>query len=165
MNAEAKPCTAEQIEACQEIILDLPLFHLVDSGELQVVGRYLQYRELEPGAFLFNEWDKSDFVALVTQGSLDVLKKTGPETYAPLTSIRKGQSIGEMAIIDDFPRSATVKSSVPTVVIILPREGFEALLADHTQIGIKLLKGIAHHLSENLRKTASRLADYMLPLS
>jgi CRP-like cAMP-binding protein len=165
MGTEAKPCSAEQIDAWQDILLDFPLFHLIDPDELQVLGHYLQYRDLDPDQFLFNEWDKSDFVALVIQGSLDVLKKSGPKTYAPLTTIRKGQSIGEMSMIEDFPRSATVKASTPAIVLLLPRAGFQALMAEHIQIGIKLLKGIAHHLSENLRKTASRLADYMLPLS
>jgi CRP/FNR family cyclic AMP-dependent transcriptional regulator len=45
------------------------------------------------------------------------------------------------------------------------RESFDLLLEENPQVGIKILKRISRLLSLNLRKTSSRLADYMLPLA
>ena len=105
-----------------------------------------------------------DFVCFVTKGALDVLKKNEKGKEILIASLGKGRSIGEMAVIDDFPRSATVKAKTHSTLIILTRRGFEQLLDKHPQIGVKLLKGLARLLSMNMRKTSSLLAD-MLHLS
>jgi len=48
---------------------------------------------------------------------------------------------------------------------ILSKSAFDMILERHSKIGIKLLKGIARLLSYNLRKTSSRLTEYIAPLS
>ena len=68
-----------------------------------------------------------------------------------------------MAIIDDYPRSATIKAWANSTLVTLTREGFEQILDQHSAIGIKLLKEISRLLSMNLRRTSSQLADYLLP--
>ena len=94
-----------------------------------------------------------------------MLKKNEKGKQVTLTALGKGRSIGEMAVIDDFPRSATVKARTKATLVILTRANFEKILDEHSKIGVKILKGISRLLSMNLRKTSSRLADYMLPLS
>jgi CRP-like cAMP-binding protein len=80
-----------------------------------------------------------------------------------IASLTRGRSIGEMAIIDDYPRSATIKAWANSTLVTLTREGFEQILDQHSAIGIKLLKEISRLLSMNLRRTSSQLADYLLP--
>ena len=52
-----------------------------------------------------------------------------------------------------------------TNILVMSRKQFDHVLTTYPALGIKILKGIAIMLSGNLRKTATRLADYMLPLS
>ena len=73
--------------------------------------------------------------------------------------------MGEMSVIDQLPRSATVKATTKSTLLKLSQEKLNYLLVEHSSVGVKILKGIARLLSMNLRKTSSRLADYMLPLS
>lgn len=82
-----------------------------------------------------------------------------------ISSLHRGRSIGDMAVLDNFPRSATVRSRTKATLITLTRDSFETILDKHPRIGIKMLKGLARLLSLNLRKTSSRLADYMLPVT
>jgi CRP-like cAMP-binding protein len=82
-----------------------------------------------------------------------------------INTLGRGKSIGEMSVIESLPRSATAKARVDTRLFILSRPAFELVLSRHSNIGIKLLKGIATLLSDNLRKTSCRLAEYMLPIS
>ena len=109
--------------------------------------------------------ERKPYVCFISTGSLDVIKKNEKGQEIVIASLGRGRSIGEMAIVDDFPRSATVKARTRTTLLILTRSGFEKILNDHSPIGAKVLKGISRLLSMNLRKTSSRLADYMLPLS
>jgi CRP-like cAMP-binding protein len=82
-----------------------------------------------------------------------------------LSTLAKGRSIGEMSLIDNITRSATIKARNHTKMVKLSRKGFDSILDSFPRIGNKILKGIARLLSLNLRKTSSRLADYMLPMT
>lgn len=148
-----------------DFLIDIPMFDNLKPDELSIVTRHMNFVDLEPGEILFSEGEPGDYVCFVAEGSLDVLKKSGKGYSLTLATLSKGRSIGEMAIIDDFPRSATVKGRTKATLVILTRKGFDLILEEHPEIGVKILKGISRLLSQNLRKTSSRLADYMLPLN
>ncbi len=121
-------------------------------------------RRLTAGELLFNQWDRADCVCFVEEGALDVLKKDGPDDYVSVTTLCRGRSIGEMSLIDNFPRTARVQAKTNVDLVIFHQDKFEELMADYREIGIKILKGLARLMAQNLRKTSSRLADNMLPL-
>ena len=152
-------------KAIIDLLIDIPIFDTLNSDELKIISKYMNFMDFEPRETIFKEGEKGDYVCFVTEGSLDVLKKNEKGREVVIASLGRGRSIGEMSVIDDFPRSATVKARVKTTLIILTRKGFEQVLEQHSQIGVKILKGISRLLSMNLRKTSSRLADYMLPIS
>lgn len=147
-----------------DLLIDIPMFDQIKADDLNVVARHMNFMDFESKEVIFSEGDKGDFVCFVTKGFLDVLKKNEEGKNAVIASLGRGRSLGEMALLDDFPRSATVKAKTKSTLLILTRKGFEKLLEQHPQIGIKMLKGLAKLLSMNLRKTSSLLADYMLPI-
>jgi CRP-like cAMP-binding protein len=99
------------------------------------------------------------------EGEVDIIKESSPGGEVVLASLPKGRSIGEMSFVDNFPRSATAKASTETSFLALTQKTFDQILKNHPEIGIKILIGISRHLSLKLRKTSSRLADYLLPVS
>ena len=122
--------------------------------------------ELEKGDVLFNEADRGNYVCFIAEGELNIIIKsnaTGKEVV--LATLTSGQSIGEMSIIDDKPRSATVIANEKSTLIILSKSAFDLILERHSTIATILLKGISRLLSEYLRETSKRLADYIPPLS
>lgn len=152
-------------KAVLDLLVSIPMFDSLGPDELRVVSAQMNFVDLRPGEILFKEGDKGDYVCFVAEGSLDVVKKSKKGHDANLATLTKGRSIGEMAMIDDFPRSATVRARTAAALVLLTRKGFDRILEEQPAIGIKLLKGISRLLSQNMRKTSSRLADYMLPLS
>lgn len=151
--------------AVVDLLIDIPMFDQIKSDDLKLLARHMNFMDFEPREVIFSEGDKGDFMCFVTRGALDVLKKNEKGKEVVIASLGKGRSIGEMAVIDDFPRSATVRAKSKSTLLILTRKGFDQLLDQHPQLGIKLLKGLAKLLSMNMRKTSSLLADYMLPLA
>jgi len=153
-------------KAIVTFFLGIPLFSRMNAEEVKLVARHMNVIELQPGEVLFEEADRGNFMCFIAHGSLDVIKQSansGKEIV--ITSLRKGQSIGEMSVIESLPRSATIKARDNAKLFILSQAAFDLILNRHANIGIKLLKGVAILLSNNLRKTSSRLADYMLPIS
>jgi CRP/FNR family transcriptional regulator, cyclic AMP receptor protein len=151
-------------KAVIDLLIDIPMFDQIKSDDLKILARGMNFMDFQPREVIFTEGDKGDFVCFVTRGALDVVKKNEKGKDVVIATLGKGRSIGEMSIIDDFPRSATVKAKSQTTLLILTRKNFEQMLEQHPQIGVKLLKGIARFMSMNMRKTSSLLADYMLPL-
>ncbi|NLD39504.1 MAG: cyclic nucleotide-binding domain-containing protein [Desulfatiglans sp.] len=151
-------------KAVIDLLIEIPMFDQIKSDDLKILARSMNFMDFQPREVIFSEGDKGDFVCFVTRGALDVVKKNEKGKDVVIATLGKGRSIGEMSIIDDFPRSATVRAKSQTTLLILTRKKFEEMLEQHPQIGVKLLKGIAKFMSMNMRKTSSLLADYMLPL-
>ena len=168
-----KETTPDSEKKVKETIADfLTIFSFFESlteEELMVVAEHIHLVELDPDKVLFKEGDKGDCIYFVVEGELDVIKesvsgrKLGIDRVV-ITSLSRGRSIGEMSVIDKTPRSATVKARTKSTLVGLALDGFDYLCEEHPRIGIKILKGISRLLSMNMRKTSSRLADYMLPM-
>jgi CRP/FNR family cyclic AMP-dependent transcriptional regulator len=147
------------------LILNIPIFSKLKSNELMGIEQYMKILDVIPGEIVFEEGERGDYVCFVVEGSLEVLKKTGSGENIVISTLSKGRSIGEMAIIDDLPRSATVRAKYKSTLLTLSRENFDYIIAKYPDIGVKILKGLSSLLCMNLRKTSNRLAEYMLPLS
>jgi CRP-like cAMP-binding protein len=155
---------AEKEKELVDFIINLPLFEFLERDDLEEVAARMDVLELAPGETLFNEWDKADYVCFVESGELDVTKKTGPDSSDVRATLGRGRSIGEMSIINNFPRSSTVVARSSVRLAVFQRTAFEDILENQVDIGINILKGLANLLSVNLKKASSRLADNMLPM-
>jgi CRP-like cAMP-binding protein len=94
-----------------------------------------------------------------------VLKKPVKGKSLPICSLRKGQSIGEMSVIDSYPRSATVRARTKGALVTLSRSSFEMILEKHPAIGLRLFRKLSRMMSLHLRKTSSGFADQLFLLT
>lgn len=151
-----------------DIIMDIPFFAMLDNSELAVVARYMNYYEIEKGEILFREGEPGNSICFVIKGALNVYKQSStPGKQIHIATITKHKSIGEMAVIDEYTRSATVSARNTTSIVSLTKSGFDAILNENPRIGAAILKKIAILVSMNLRRTSSKLADAMnaLPIT
>jgi CRP/FNR family cyclic AMP-dependent transcriptional regulator len=162
---QIKPIPDANSKRVVSVVSEIPIFDRLDGDELTILIQHMGYLQLEEGEKLFEEGDEGDHVFFVSSGAVDVLKHVDDDESVALTCLRKGRSVGEMAMIDQLKRSATIRARERSNILCMSRSQFDDLLARYPALGIKILKGIAVMLSQNLRKTASRLADYMLPMS
>jgi len=142
-------------------LINIHIFDSLNSKELGVVAKHMDLVDVDPGKYVFKEGDYGDYVCFVANGSLEILKKSVAGDTVVIATLNRGRSIGEMSVIDHFPRSATVRARTKATLVTLTHKEFDSILDEHPAIGAKILKGIALLLSQNLRKTSSMLADYM----
>ena len=150
---------SERERKTRDLILTLPLFDAFKTDELDILARHMNFTEILREEHLFIEEEPGDFMCFVVRGLLDVLKKTSRGDYRVITRLGKGNTIGEMSIIDSSPRSASVIARQPSIVIILTKQGFDILTGNYPALGVTLLKKIMRLLSLNMRLTTSKLAD------
>jgi CRP-like cAMP-binding protein len=152
-------------EAIIDLLIHMRIFDSLDPQELRIAVQYMNTVNVQAGTIIFKEGDRGDYVCFLSEGTLDVLKTSESGHHVVLSTLREGRSIGEMAILDNFPRSATIRARTDATLVTLSRQSFQTIVTDHPRVGVKILMGLARLLSLALRKTSSRLADYMLPLS
>jgi CRP/FNR family cyclic AMP-dependent transcriptional regulator len=70
------------------------------------------------GEFVFKEGEKGDYVCFVMHGALDVIKLNQHAQPVVITTLAKGSSIGEMALIDKLTRSASVRACTTSGLIV-----------------------------------------------
>ncbi len=165
---KAKRVSGNHIEAAVTGFLKhFPFFQSLDKEELAAISEYIDFLEIEKDITLFKEGDDGNSVYFVVDGEIDVIKETvsGPRvgiSKVVVATLTQGSTIGELSMIDNTPRSATVKTHTTSTLVRLTRNGFESILDQHPRIGIKILRGLTQLLSRNLRKTTGRLADYTI---
>jgi CRP-like cAMP-binding protein len=120
--------------------------------------------EVDMGKVIFKQGSVAESMCLVLSGELEVLKAAKDGKQVKIATIGDGQSVGEMALVDDMVRSATVRSSMLSTIVILKRDDFDNILQHYPRIAAKLMKGIARHISINLRKTSDQLMQMIMPL-
>ncbi len=143
----------------------IPLFDRLRAAELRLLAKYMNFTRIKKGNIFMKEGDKGNFVCFIVTGTVEIIKEGQGGKFAIINTLTKGRSIGEMSLIDETPRSATLRASTDVVLIKLTKKGFDLMLEHYHSTGIKILKGLARLLSMNLRKTSGRLADYMTPLA
>jgi CRP-like cAMP-binding protein/thioredoxin reductase/Fe-S-cluster-containing hydrogenase component 2 len=105
--------------------------HAVSEAELSALIEGAQIRHFKSGQALFEEGDRPDGLYLIRRGSVMVSRRIGGREVV-LSYVSAGHYVGEMALVQDAPRSATVRAAVPTEAIVLMAAQVTELLARNT---------------------------------
>ena len=142
------------------MISDIPIFNELDNDDIEILHQYLFPKDLEKNGLVCKEGQHGSFLSFVSRGVLEVIKTLDGKEVT-IATLKIGDTLGEMALIDGLTRSATVRASQPSTILILRRDDFNSLLEKHPHIGIKILKGITRLMSLNLRKASAQITAYM----
>jgi len=83
----------------------------------------------EPGQVVFREGDRGDWLYVVTEGEVEVVRRAADGTETVLRRLGSGDCFGEIALVSEGPRTATVRALSPTNVLAVDRDAFQALFA------------------------------------
>ena len=118
------------------------------------------------GEVLCHENKIEDTFYLILDGEVEVTKVINNSETRLLKTLRTGDFFGEMALIHNAPRAATVKTLTPLIALEIHKEAFDRVLKNSTSISLAMVHEISHRLRENdemaiddLRMRASELAE------
>jgi len=140
-------------------LMGSPLLAGWKMEEVSALIDYLGVIDATPNTLLFREGEPGSFLALVLEGSADILKHDMKSGDRKLARIGVGMTFGEMAIMDGDPRSATCICNEKTRLATLTRENFVRLIREQPPLGVKLLLKVTTQLSRRLRATSGQLID------
>ena len=142
-----------------KMIEAIPHFDNIESEQVRVIARHMKVIHLNEKQQLFAEGEDSDYVCFIVSGTLEVFKQSQTGNMVSVSTLYHGRSIGEMALTDAFPRSATVIAQTPSTLLTITRNSFDQIVKDCPRAGVSLLKSLSRVLSLYLRRTSGQLAD------
>jgi CRP/FNR family transcriptional regulator, cyclic AMP receptor protein len=104
-------------------------------------------KKIPPGTVLFHEGDKGEDMFIIQSGRVKISKRIrGVEKT--LATLEKGEFFGEMAILNDKPRSASAETIEASDMLVIDRKTFDTLLRSNVEIAIRFIKRLADRLRE-----------------
>jgi len=132
-----------------EVLRRIPLFGDLDPAELQKIAVLFHERDFTPGTTIIEEGACGSGFYVIEAGQAQVRIQGEPEG-----TLQAGDYFGEIALIDDGPRMATVTAATRLDTWALAPADFRALVESRGMIGWKLLRGMARLLREERRRRA-----------
>ena len=125
------------------ILKHVPLFAGLEDSELEMVARASRTLTYPKGSIIFHEGDPGDYLLVILKGRVKVtlLNEDGQETIVSI--LEQPGFLGEVALLDDAPRSATVIALESTEVMQLARAPFLAMVQKHPSIALKIMEQLA----------------------
>jgi CRP/FNR family cyclic AMP-dependent transcriptional regulator len=137
------------------------LFREFDWPQIQVLSGYMGLYRAPPGTTIFREGDRGEYMCVLIEGKLEMYKEDSHGAKKIVAVMKHGKTIGEMAMVDGEPRSATAVVSEAVLLVVLTREKFLQISLERPALATKILQLVARMLSQRLRHTSGELVDYI----
>jgi CRP-like cAMP-binding protein len=130
-----------------EVLRSIPMFSKVDPAKLKLLAFTSERLEYLSGDELFRQGDYADAAYIILKGEADILVDT-PSGRVKVASLGRNDIIGEIAILCDVPRTATVVAQSDLETLRVSKDGFFHLITQFPQVGIEVMTELASRLHD-----------------
>ena len=134
-----------------EVLRRIPLFANIEPARLKLMAFASERMTFKPEQALCREGDPGDAAYIIVEGKADILKDTvdGPVKVA---EVGRNAIIGEIAILIDVPRTASVVATDELTALKITPDLFYRLIADFPEMGVEIMRVLARRLEETTDK-------------
>jgi len=139
------------------MLKNIPLFAALADDALALLEQHANTRTFPRNAILINEGDETDSLYLILSGKVRVFMSNPDGKEIILNEQGPGEHFGELALIDDSPRSASVMALEKTQVSMISRQDFREVLNCNPDVAFGLIKDLSRRvrtLSDNVKNLA-----------
>jgi serine/threonine protein phosphatase PrpC len=136
-----------------EVLKQMPLFRHLTYKEILRVLALTEVKDFKPGDEIITEDEPGSELFIIMSGKVRLHKEGALVTY-----VGQGAHLGEMALIDNGPRSVSATAEEPSHMLVLRRRDFNDLIRNFPRLSVKLLWSFVQVLGQRLRKTNEDLA-------
>lgn len=133
----------------------MPIFAATRPTVLESVARAALLRRVPRGTRLIREGEPTDFVYLILSGSLNVMVSDVEGREAILSILGPGEMVGEMGVLDDQARSATVVATSASTLVTLTKSDFRRYLRENFDISLYVMRKLVQRLRAADRRIES----------
>jgi len=144
-----------------EALSTIPLFAKLNPANLKLLALTSGRLECLSGDELFHQDDYGDAVFVILEGEADILVDT-PSKAIKIATLGKNDIVGEIAILCDVPRTATVVAHGNIETLRISKDGFFDLVAQFPQVGLEVMRALAsklRHTTQALTAACAKVAE------
>ena len=138
-----------------ELIRRVPLFSMLTTSQAASVADAVVKRRFKRGEPIVEQGKKSDALSIILTGRARVITTDSRGREVILATMRPGDYVGEMSLIDDEPHSATVSAEIQTDTLVLSRVEFARCMPENDSMSYAVLRGLVKRLRHADRKIES----------
>ncbi len=138
-----------------ELIRRVPLFSMLTDAQAVSVADAVVKRRFKRGEVIVEQGKKTNALFILLNGRARVVTADSRGREVILATLRPGDHIGEMSLIDNEPHSATVRAEVQTDVLMLGRTEFARCLPENSSMAYAVMRGLVQRLRQADRKIES----------
>ncbi len=142
-----------------EVLRSIPLFAKIEPAKLKLLAFTSEHLEFVEGDTLCRQGEAGDAAFIVLEGEADVLVEN-PGGAVKVATIHRNDIVGEIAILCDVPRTATVQATTRLVALRVSKDGFFNLVTQFPQIAVEIMGELAsrlHATTQRLTEASARL--------
>lgn len=139
------------------MLANVPMFSALNEDELALLERHVSARNYPKNSVIINEGDDANSLYVILEGEVKVYLCNDEGKEIVINVQGEGEHFGELALIDNQPRSASVMTTQPSRFAVISKADFKKTLGDHPDIAIRLISELTtriRELSENVRSLA-----------
>ena len=137
------------------MLRSVPLFAVLDEVQLNALAGVISRRSLLKNRVVLQAGDQTDSLYIVISGRTKVQMADDEGKEVILAVLGPGDFFGEMGLIDDEPRAASVLTTEPCEFVVITKDDFNALLKNNFEIAMVIMRGLVKRLREADRKIES----------
>jgi CRP-like cAMP-binding protein len=144
-----------------ELLRKVPIFANVELAKLKLLAFTSEHMRFDAGQEVFHQGDPGDAAYVIIDGTADVLTDTA---QGPLKILELGRHafLGEIAIISDVPRTATIVAQTELHTLRISKELFFRLIEEFPQMAVEIMRVLASRLentTQDLTRARTRLRE------
>lgn len=130
-----------------KVLKQIPLFANIDSAKLKLMAFASERLSFTPGQYLCKQGDVGDAAFIIIEGSADVVLENGDGGKSlTVASLGKNDIVGEIAILIDVPRTASVVATTELTALKVTKELFFRMVRDFPEMSVEIMRALAHRL-------------------
>jgi CRP/FNR family transcriptional regulator, cyclic AMP receptor protein len=141
-----------------DILKNNELFNGFESGELEALAILARQKNVAKNVFIIKEGENTHEMFLIKEGKVDVMLNNHDGDELILSTLQKGEIFGELALLDDKPRSANVIALEDCELLVIHKSDFNVFLKNNSNAAIQVIK----YLCQKLRITNRIAYSYAL---
>lgn len=145
-----------------EALRAIPLFSKIEPARLKLLAFTSEHVEFLEGDTLCRQGEPGDAAFIVLDGEADILVDT-PGGAVKVASLGKNEIVGEIAILCDVPRTATVRANSRVTALRVSKDGFFNVVTQFPQIAVEIMGELAsrlHMTTQRLTEVSARIRQF-----
>jgi len=143
----------EEVDALRRV----PLFSKIEPSKLKLLAFTSEKLEYQSGQGLCRQGDSGDAMYIILAGEADVVVNM-PHGEHTVARLGKNSFVGEIAILCDVPRTATVRAAGTVTALRISKDLFFRLVNEYPQIAVEIMRELAHRLDDTTKALAKAKA-------